>query len=99
MVLNDLFSPFFPLLIFLAIHNPSTHISTHPKFFTRPNDGWTGICIKLWHYSDQICYLYTCYVNDAKNGLEAFWFADRCPRYISTLSVYVTYVDTLSYLR
>ena len=40
MVLEDLFCS----LIFY----PSTHISTHPySFFTRPNDGWTGLYIKL----------------------------------------------------
>ena len=34
--------PLFCSFIFLPIHNPSTHI------FTRPNDGWTGLYIKLW---------------------------------------------------
>ena len=42
MVLEDLFS-FAPY--------PSTHFSTHPySFFTHPNDGWTGLYIKLCLY-------------------------------------------------
>ena len=41
MVLEDRFL----LLHFLPVH----HISTRPIFvFTRPNDGWTGLYIKLW---------------------------------------------------
>ena len=45
MVLEDLF-----LLLNFFIRPQSVHQYFYPSIFvfTRPNDGWTGLCIKLW---------------------------------------------------
>ena len=35
------------LLIFVPVHQTSSDISTHSRDLIHPNDGWTGLYIKL----------------------------------------------------